>query len=88
MIIYEYEQIDLHGEKMCFVRLTDTFWKKDPDKLLGNSKERASPLLLLDRASGYPTFLSSSLHSVPFTQPCFSQHEFRGLSKFKWEVPG
>ena len=39
MIVYEYEQVDLHGETMSFIRPTDKVWKKDPDKFLSNSKE-------------------------------------------------
>lgn len=60
---------------------TDKVWKKDPDKLLGNSEETTP--LFLDRASRHPAFLSSSLRSALPT--ALSQHQFRGLSKYKWE---
>lgn len=56
---------------MSFIQPTDKVWKKDPDKLLGNSEEITA--LFLDRASGHPPFLSSSLHSALPT--ALSQHQ-------------
>lgn len=82
MIVYEYERIDLHRETKSLIRPTDEVCKKDPDKLLGNSKETAVFCFWIEPLD---TQRFSPVHSALPT--ALSQHELRRLSKFKWEVP-